>query len=93
MPHIDLINKQSFETVSNLFNDYYDIHEPWGKYEAIAELKRRLNRENVFNVNVIDNEQAKIKKENQGKGATIETALRVHDASFDNFTRELIHSL
>ncbi len=93
MPHIDLINKQSFETVSKLFNDYYDIHEPWGKYEEIAELKRRLNRENVFNVNVIDNEQAKIKKENQGKGATIETSLRVHDQSFDNFTRELINSL
>jgi hypothetical protein len=62
LPHVDLINQKQFETVSSLFDDYYDVHEPWGKYEAIAELKRRLNRENVFNVNVIENEEAKIKK-------------------------------
>lgn len=78
-----------FKVVSTLFDDYYDIHEPYGKYEAIKELKRRLNRENVFNVNVIDDENAKIKKENMGKGALIDGGLRCDDQSMARFTKEV----
>ena len=33
----------------------------------------------MLNVNVVDNEQAKIKKENMGKGALIDNSMRVDD--------------
>lgn len=68
--------------MSKLFDDYYNVHEPvHEKYEAIKELNRKLNRKKVLNVNVVENEYLKIKKENMGQGAVINNALRVDDPS------------
>ena len=57
------------------------------KYEAIKELKRRLNRKKVLNVNVIENEQNKIKKENMGKGALLNNSMRLDDPSMKQFAK------
>ena len=65
--HINMINREQFKIVSKLFDDYYNMHEPrHEKYEAIKELNRKLNRKKVLNVNVVENEFLKIKKENMG---------------------------
>ena len=80
--HINLINREQFKIVSKLFDDYYNVHEPkHEKYEAIKDLKRRLNRKKVLNVNVVENEHLKIKKENMGQGAVLNDAMRVDDQS------------
>ena len=80
--------------MSKLFDDYYDIHEPQHtKYDAIKDLRRRLNRKQVLNVNVIDNEQNKIKKENMGKGALLDNPMRVDDSSMCQFNKELVRLL
>lgn len=71
-----------------MFDDYYDLHEPaHTKYEAIKELKRRLNRKKVLNINVIENEHNKIKKENMGKGALLNNSMRTDDPSMKQFTK------
>ena len=93
-PNIQLINANQFKIVAELFDDYYDIHEPKNtKYDAIRDLKRRLNRKQVLNVNVIDNEHTKIKKENMGKGALLGNPLRVDDTSMIQFNKELVRLL
>ena len=53
--------------MTKLFDDYYDNHEPKSIYDNIRDLRRRLNRKKVLNVNVVEDEHAKIKKENMGK--------------------------
>ena len=85
-----MINSKQFNFVSKLFDDYYDIHEPHhAKYEAIKALKQRLNRKKVLNVNVVENEQTKIKKENAGQGANLDTSMRTDDPSMVLFHKEL----
>ena len=66
---IMLINQKQFNTVTKLFDDYYDNHEPKSIYDDIRDLRCRLNRKKVLNVNVVSDEHAKIKMENMGKGA------------------------
>jgi len=91
---ITMANQAQFKTVTTLFDDYYDCHEPvHSKYEDIKELRRRLNRKKVLNVNVIESENEKIKKENMGKGALISSSLRVDDPSMVMFTKELLTML
>ena len=90
---IRTINAQQFKVVSQLFNDYYDMHEPTTKFEAIKELKKRLNRTKVLNVNVIGDEQAKIKKENMGKGALIDNSMHSDDSNMVMFSNELTRLL
>ena len=75
--------------MTKLFDDYYDNHEPKSIYDNIRDLRRRLNRKKVLNVNVIEDEHAKIKKENMGKGALIDSSLRVDDSSMRMFSQEL----
>ena len=66
---IHLVNAKQFKIVNQLFEDYYDLHEPKNeKYEAMKELKQRLNRKKVLNINVVENEYLKIKEENNGQG-------------------------
>ena len=91
--NIQLINANQFKIVSKLFDDYYDIHEPHTKFDAIKDLRRKLNRKQVLNVNVIDNEQNKIKKENMGKGALLDNPMRVDDSSMCQFNKELVKLL
>ena len=77
-----------------MFNDYYGMHEPQHtKFDAIRELKMRLNRKKVININVIDDEEVKIKKENEGKGAMLSTNFKVDDTSLKSFYRELSRTL
>ena len=64
--HIMLINEKQFGTVTKLFDDFYDNHEPTSIYDNIRDLRRRLNRKKVLNVNVVESEHSKIKKENMG---------------------------
>ena len=67
-----MINREQFKIVSELFDDYYNVHEPvHQKYEAIKELRRKLDRKKVLNVNVVENEFLKIKKENKGQGVVL----------------------
>ena len=66
------------------------MHE---KYEAIKDLNRKLNRKKVLNVNVVENEFLKIKKENMGQGAVINNALRVDDPSMLMFNKEVLKLL
>ena len=64
-----MVNAKQFKIVNQLFEDYYDLHEPKNeKYEAMKELKQRLNRKKVLNINVVENEYLKIKEENNGQG-------------------------
>ena len=79
--NIQMINANQFKIVSKLFDDYYDIHVPRTKFDIVRDLKRRLNRKQVLNVNVIDNEHVKIKKENNGGGAMLDNPMRVDDPS------------
>lgn len=80
--------------MSSLFNDYHDYHEPfYAKYEAIRDLKRRLNRKKVLNVNVVENEHLKIKKENMGQGAVLNNSMRVDDSSMLMFNSEVLKML
>lgn len=89
-----MINKEQFKIVSMLFDDYYGIHEPvHEKYEAIRDLRRKLNRKKVLNVNVIENEFLKIKKENMGQGAVINNSMRVDDPSMLMFGSEVLRLL
>ena len=88
--NIQLINAKQFKIVSRLFDDYYDIHEPRTKFDVIRDLKKRLNRKQVLNVNVIDNENNKIKKENNGGGAMLDNPMRVDDPSMIQFNKELV---
>ena len=77
-----------------MFNDFYDLHEPkHTKFDAIRDLKRRLNRKKVLNINVIENEDSKIKKENEGKGALLSSNFKVDDSSLKMFYRELSRTL
>ena len=77
--HITLINQKQFSTVTKLFDDYYNNHEPSSIYDNIRALRQRLTRKKVLNVNVVEDEHAKIKKENQGKGALLNTNLTIDD--------------
>lgn len=91
---IRTINAQQFKVVSQLFNDYYDIHEPkHEKFEAIKELKKRLNRKKVLNINVIGNEKSKIKKDRGGKGALIDKKMHSDDSNMMMFSKELTRLL
>ena len=66
--------------VNQLFDEYYNINEP--KYEMLdnyKDLKKRLKKANVLNVNVIENEYHKIKKESNGTGASLETKMNPMD--------------
>ena len=66
--------------VNQLFNEFYNVEEP--KYESLdkyKDLKKRLKKANVLNVNVIDNEFHKIKKESNGTGARLETKMSPMD--------------
>ena len=68
------------------------MHEPvHTKYEAIKQLKQRLNRKKVLNVNVVEKES--IRKENQGKGAMLSNSMRVDDSSMVLFNKELVKLL
>ena len=91
--HIMMINQKQFQTVTKLFDDFYDSHEPTSIYDNIRELRNRLNRKKVLNVNVVEDEHAKIKKENMGKGALLNTSLRIDDPNMQMFTRELQNML
>jgi len=75
--------------VTKLFDDYYDNHEPTSIYDNIRDLRRRLNRKKVLNVNVVEDEHSKIKKENMGKGALLNTCLRIDDPNMTMFSQEL----
>ena len=87
---IHLINAKQFKMVNQLFEDYYDLHEPKNiKYEAMKELKKRLNYKKVLNVNVVENEFLRIKKENNGQGAVMDESLRCDDASMQMFRKEM----
>ena len=87
---IHLINAKQFKMVNQLFEDYYDLHEPKNiKYEAMKELKKRLKKEKVLNVNVVENEFLRIKKENNGQGAVMDESLRCDDQSMQMFRKEL----
>ena len=70
------------------------MHQPRNeKQEARRDFKRRLNRTQVLNVNVIENEQNKIKKENMGKGALLDNPMKVDDSSMVQFNKELVRLL
>ena len=89
-----MINREQFNVVSQLFNDYYNVHEPvHEKYAAIRDLKRRLNRKKVLNINVVENEFLKIKKENMGQGAVLNNSMRVDDPSMLMFGSEVLRLL
>ena len=91
---IQMLNEKQFKVVSQLFDDYYNNHEPvHEKYEAIKELKKRLKRNIVLNVNVIENEHIKIKKENMGKGAQLNNSMRTDDPSMMSFNRLVFKTL
>ena len=87
------INQKQFDIVTKLFDDYYDNHEPKSIYDNIRDLRRRLNRKKVLNVNVVEDEHAKIKKENMGKGALLNTSLRIDDPNMRMFSQELSNML
>ena len=62
-----MANNRQFESINKLFDEFYNIAEP--KYEALddyAELKKKLKKANVLNVNVIEDETVKIMKESNG---------------------------
>ena len=89
-----MINREQFKIVSKLFDDYYGMHEPvHEKYDAIRDLKRRLNRKKVLNVNVVENEFLKIKKENMGQGAVLNNSMRLDDPSMLMFNMEALRLL
>ena len=64
-----------------------------GKYEEIRKLRQRLNCKKVLNVNVVENENLKIQKENEGKGVQVDKALGINDSSMQMFRKELVKFL
>ena len=89
-----MINAQQFKAVTDLFDDYYGMHEPkHEKYEKIRQLRQRLNTHKVLNVNVVENENLKIQKENEGKGVQVDKALGINDSSMQMFRKELVKFL
>ena len=91
---IQMINAQQFKAVTDLFDDYYGMHEPkHEKYEKIRQLRQRLNCKKVLNVNVVENENLKIQKENEGKGVQVDKALGINDSSMQMFRKELVKFL
>lgn len=89
-----MINAKQFKAVTELFDDYYGMHEPkHGKYEEIRKLRQRLNCKKVLNVNVVENENLKIQKENEGKGVQVDKALGINDSSMQMFRKELVKFL
>ena len=76
--------------LNQLFDEYYNIEEPEYEYlENFQNLKKRLKKANVLNVNVIDNEQHKIKKESNGTGARLETKMLPMDEKMRQFNTHL----
>lgn len=63
-----LVNQKQFKTVTTLFDDFYDNHKPDSIYDSIRDLRRRLNDKKVGNVNMVQDEHVKIKKESMGLG-------------------------
>ena len=56
-----MVNAKQFKVVTEMFDDYYGMHEPkHEKYEEIKKLRQRLNCKKVLNVNVVENENLKI---------------------------------
>ena len=85
-----MINAQQFKAVTDLFDDYYGMREPkHEKYEKIKQLRQRLNTKKVLNVNVVENENLKIQKENEGKGVQVDKYLGINDSSMQMFRKEL----
>ena len=85
-----MVNNQQFSVVSQLFNEFYSIEEP--KYESLQSyknLKKRLKKANVLNVNVIENEHNKIKKESNGTGARLDTKMDPKDEKMKMFNQHL----
>ena len=66
--------------MNQLFNEYYNIEEPtYGLHDDYMDLKKRLKKANVLNVNINVNESNKIKREGNGTGARLETKMNPMD--------------
>ena len=72
--------------MNQLIDEFYNIEEPtYSSLDKFQELKRRLKKNNILNVNVIENEWMKIKKEKNGTGARLETNLNPKDEKMQMF--------
>ena len=77
---IHLPSKTQFKTIQKLLEEYYCVDEPrLESYEQYLDMKQRLRKKNFLNINVVDNENLKIMKEQNGQGARLETNLRAND--------------
>ena len=52
-------------------------------------MKQRLRKKNFLNINVVDNENLKIMKEQNGQGARLETNLKANDEKMKQFNKHL----
>ena len=89
-PVIHLPNKTQFQTIKKLLEEYYCVDEPHlAGHEQYLELKQRLKKKNFLNINVVENENLKIMREQNGQGARLETNLKARDDKMKQFNKHL----